>query len=247
MEKEAYRQHFVLEEKFWWFSGRRRVIQSLLTSLKNGKGTSDAKRPSILDVGCGTGGMFQFFQTVGDVWGLDLSSEALFYCRKRNQVGRIIQGSVLKLPFSEEKFDFVAACDLFYHRSVQDDVAALRELYRVCRKEGHLLLTDSAFNFLKSPHDHFFHGIRRYTVKELKSKIEGSGFSIERISYMNMMLFPFIYLWRKLRRNTGSDLRPIPRLLNCFLASLFAGEAQFLKYCNLPWGSSIICLAKKKG
>lgn len=246
MKKEAYRQHFELEDRFWWFLGRRKAIKNLLASFPNGEKRSEANRLSILDAGCGTGGMFQLLETFGNVWGCDLSQEALHYCQKRGQTGHLIRGSVLSLPFPEKQFDIVVACDLISHRSIEDDAKALKELYRVCKKDGCLLLTDSAFDCLWSGHDRFFHGVRRYTVATLKPVIMERGFSIKRISYMNMILFPLMYLWRKLRRHgNSSDLKPIPSPLNQCLAWLFMGEAQLLKYYNLPFGSSIICLAKK--
>ncbi|MBI4436815.1 MAG: methyltransferase domain-containing protein [Candidatus Omnitrophica bacterium] len=246
MEKEGYRQHFDLEESFWWFLGRRRALQTFLRPTVNGKEKSEAKRLSILDAGCGTGGMFQLFEAFGEVWGLDLSSEALHYCQRRNLTGRLIQGSALHLPFPEKQFDIVSACDLLSHGGIKDDLEALKELHRVCKRNGHLLLTDSAFECLKSSHDRFLYGVRRYTARSLKRKIEESGFSIKRISYMNMTLFPLIYIWRRLRRNsTGSDLKPIPSPLNRCLTWLFSSEAPLLKQWNLPFGTSLICLAKK--
>jgi len=246
LNPEGYRQHFELEENFWWFLGRRKAIQSLLASIPNGKETPNEKRFSILDVGCGTGGMFRLLESFGTVWGFDLSQEALRYCQKRNQTGRLIQGSALSLPFSENQFDIVLACDLLSHGWIDDDIKALEELARVCKKDGFLLLTDSAFDCLKGAHDRFLHGVRRYTIQAMKPRIEKSGFSIVRISYMNMSLFPVIYLWRKLRlHQNGSDLKAISPPLNRCLTWLFMSEAHLLKYYNLPFGSSIICLAKK--
>lgn len=246
MEKEAYHQHFELEDRYWWFLGRKKAIQNLLSPVLDGK-ESRKTTLSILDVGCGTGGMLPFFEEWGKVWGLDLSFEALTYCRKRSEGVQLIQGSALRLPFPDETFDLIAACDLISHKTIDDDLTALREFSRVCKKGGYLLLTDSAFDCLRGAHDRFFHGIRRYTTKTLKPKIEVSGFSVERLSYMNMALFPLIYLWRKLRvHQNGSDLKAIPPPLNRCLTRLFTNEAQLLKRWNLPFGTSIICLAEKK-
>ncbi len=244
MEKEAYRQHFELEETFWWFVGRREAIRSLLSPLFG----EEAKQPKrrILDAGCGTGGLLGFFERYGEVWGMDLSPLALGYCVKKNGTGRLIQGSATSLPFSDGQFDLVAACDVLYHKEISDDTVALREFYRVCKRSGHLLLTDSAFRALRSPHDDFFHGIRRYTVGELRRKMKAAHFRIERISYLNMLLFPAVTLWRKTRRRaSGSDLVPPPPWVNRFLESLFCREARLLRKHNLPFGTSVICLAKK--
>lgn len=246
MEKEAYQKHFELEETHGWFLGRKEAIRIFLSEMLNGNPLSSEKRRLILDVGCGTGGMFRFLETFGKVWGMDLSEEALSYCRQRHLTGRMIQGSATFLPFPNERFDLVTACDLLYHRDVTDDLLALREFHRVCKKGGYLLLTDAAFNFLRGSHDQFFHGIRRYTVPSLTSKLEKSGFFVRRISYMHMILFPLVYLWRRFRQKTnGSDLKPLPPLLNRSLAWISSHEAQCLKFWNLPFGSSLICLSKK--
>jgi len=246
MEKEAYRQHFELEEAFWWFLGRREAIRNFLARSFNGKTVFGIKPLSILDVGCGTGGTTQFLEAFGKVWGVDFSSEAIAYCRKRYLTGGIVQGSALHLPFPDERFDLITACDLLSHKGVEEEFTALQELYRVCKKGGHLLLTDSAFECLRSAHDRFLHGVRRYTVRTLKSTIEGGGFRIERISYMNMTLFPFICLWRRIRQSAnGSDLKPVLPFLNRVLTWIFFQEARWLRQRNLPFGTSLICLARK--
>ena len=244
MEKEAYRQHFDLEENYWWFLGRKKAIRRFLhPALAENK---DRKPHFILDVGCGTGGMLRFWEAFGKVLGIDISTEALRYCRMRHRPETLIQGSALHLPFPDETFDLVASCELLYHRWIPDDLAALQEFCRICRKGGYLLVTDSAFKCLKSAHDQFFYGARRYTKKQLASKVAKSGFSLVRISYTNMTLFPAIYFWRKfLQDAAGYDLKPLPGFLNRWLSRLIQLEAAWLKYGNLPFGTSLICLARK--
>ncbi len=249
MQKDGYRQHFELEDTFWWFVCRRKAIQSFLAPFSNGTMSlqeTGTRQMSILDVGCGTGGMFQLFERYGRLWGVDYSPEAISYCKRRNRTGRLIQGSALQLPFPEERFDLVMACDLLSHRGVEDDLTALKELHRVCKKERYLLLTESAFSCLRGSHDRYLDGVRRYTKKILGPKVEKSGFVVERMSYMNMTLFPVAFLWRNLRRHAkGSDLKPIPPSLNRFLTWFFSGEATLLERWSLPFGTSLLCLAKK--
>lgn len=246
MEKEEHERVFHLQDHHWWFEGKRSIVKAVLDQL--GLGNLSLR---ILDVGCGTGGMFRLLKEYGAVTGIDISETALSLCASRYQ-STLCQSSALQLPFQDESFDLVTAFDVLYHKWVEDDQRALLEMARVCRQGGTLLITDSAFGFLKSPHDVVYHARHRYTAPELMEKVTKAGFLVRRASYANTLLFPLALVWRTVQRiltddrKAHSDLRPTPGWLNSLLIGLFRMEAFLIKRIDLPLGVSVLCLAQRR-
>jgi SAM-dependent methyltransferase len=250
MDKSEYQRHFELESDFWWFKSRRAAAFRILK-----RGLKAIGRPRrILDAGCGTGINLTELEPLGPAFGCDLAPEALAFCRRRG-LTRLARADVRRLPYIAESFDLVTLFDVLYHKDIPDDVAVLREVRRVLKDGGHLLMTDSAFEILRGPHDEAMQGLRRYDKKTLKGRLEDAGFEVVRLSYFFMTTFPAVYAKRQLERRRAdrhpegaprSDLAPVPRWLNCVLGSLLRPEAAWVSRRDLPFGSSIIALARKK-
>jgi SAM-dependent methyltransferase len=247
MEPQEYEKSYKLENCHWWFIGRRSLVASLVRRF-----APETSGP-VLDVGCGTGGNLSFLARYGPGVGIDLIAQALNYCHQR-QLCNIARASALQLPFADGVFGLVTAFDVLYHEAVCDDLAALRECYRVCRPGGKFLMTDSAFPFLYSHHDVVCHGARRYTAGALRAKVQATGFRVLKLSYSNVFSFPFIAGVRLFGRVTGwrplangSDLRREPFLLNELLTRLYRIEATLQPWMSFPFGCSVVCLAAKEG
>jgi SAM-dependent methyltransferase len=249
MDTHEYQAHYELEERYWWFRARRKAAFRILRRALPRDGSL-----RILDAGCGTGINLAELGRFGQAFGFDFAAEALAFCRKRNLEG-LARADANRLPYRNAAFDLVTYFDVLYHEAVTDDAAALREAARVLKPGGFVLITDSAFEFLRGPHDAAMHGARRYDKKTLRGKLEAAGFEAVRLSYFFMTTFPLIYLKRRLEkrratRNPGampqSDLQPIPPWLNGVLIGALSGEAAWAGRRNVPIGSSIIALACKK-
>lgn len=243
MDSALLRQHLELEERHWWFVARRRVLLSVLEqTLRENEKPGDL---DILEVGCGGGATMERLGRHGRVRGLEISEEAVEFNRERGR--DVIQGFAEELPFAGEAFDITLALDVIEH--LPDDRPALKEMLRVLRPAGTLLVTVPALQSLWGPHDEVNGHQRRYTTDELRGRVQGAGFEVLKCTYFNTLLFPAVFAFRKFRRSkeAASDVFEVPPALNSLLAGIFSQESRLLKRGTLPVGVSALCLARKPG
>lgn len=251
MQQHTYAIMRRVEETHWWFAGRRQIIRSFLERLchdLNGKssGRGGQQPLNILDVGCGTGANLEMLSEFGETEGVDVSSEALSFCRERG-LERVKQGEAEALPYEDSSFDLVTGLDVVEH--LDDDLAGLKEMRRVLLPGGHALVFVPAFMFLWGVQDDISHHRRRYTLAQLNRVVSEAGFKTERASYVNISFFVPILLGRLLMR--ALRIRPESEnnitigFLNGVLGKLFGAESLALRYLNFPFGVSIICVARR--
>ncbi len=242
MEASEYKKMYELEESHWWFTSKRKLIFSFLEKYYPDK----SKRMRMLDIGCGTGIILKELSNYGEAYGVDLSEHALKFCRMRG-LKNVRKGSVSNLPFKPDYFDIIGCFDVLYHKNVKDDEKALKEIARICKKGGRLLVTDSAFKSLWSRHDVASYARTRYSAEDIRQKLESAGFEIEKLTYYNFFLFPLVFLIRKLE-STGeraTDIKKENFLVNTLLKLVMSIERILLRFINLPFGVSIFCVARK--
>ncbi len=202
----------------------------------------------ILDAGCGTGLMLQELNALGNARGVDISQDALDFCRQRG-LDRVELGDVARMPYQSGTFDVVTALDVIEH--VDDDIAVLDEFVRVLKPGGRAFLFVPAHRWLWSLQDEISHHKRRYTKKTLAAAVRASSFEIERLSYVSMFLLPVIaagrlYLKLTLRfRNLDTENDLHPEWSNGILRRVFESEIPLLRRRDLPFGASLLCIARK--
>ena len=239
MDAQTFTEHFALEDTHWWFRSKRTLVESLLRRYGALEGPG-------LDVGCGAGGTLAALATRGAWVGVDAEPLALALSRRRG-LPRLAGGTAEALPFREGTFAACLCLDLLYHRNVGSEVGALRECHRVLRPGGLLVVTDSAFSWLRSAHDGAVHGARRYTRRELVEHVRAAGFAPLLASYAYCLVFPAVAAVRLARRGHagGSDVFALPRPLNAALLGVQAVERGLLRLGPLPFGSSVVLVARK--
>jgi len=206
----------------------------------------EAKRPRILDVGCGTGANLEMLAGFGEAEGVDISDDALAFCHARG-LTNVRKSTAEKLPFDDESFELVTALDVIEH--LDDDVAGLREMRRVLKPDGRALLFVPAFMFLWGVQDDVSNHRRRYTASELRRAVSEAGFEVERLSYANITFFAPTLLGRLIMRATG--LRPASEsninvaALNGIFGKVLGAESAFLRWINIPFGVSVLCVARR--
>lgn len=241
MDLAEYERMYEAEERQWWYAGMRRISQALLREALPDSGNF------VLDAGCGTGNNLVHLAAHGRAVGVDLSSEALRFCRTRGVT--VIQGSVLSLPVRDGVFDCVTSFDVLYHRWVSDDRAAVRELARVLRPGGHLLVRVPALHMLWGAHDEAVHSRHRYTREEVRRLFEEAGLDVLRATYANTILFPLLAARRALDRllsRHGSDVGFLPEPLERLFGGFLRAEAWWVRRgLSLPIGASVFALGRK--
>jgi SAM-dependent methyltransferase len=246
MQPHTYTIMREVEDKHWWYVGRRRIIADFVRRICDQVRAEGNSEPRILDIGCGTGGNLETLSGFGRAEGVDISSEALDFCRARG-LNNVRQGAAETLPYESESFDLVTGLDVVEH--LDDDVAGLREMRRVLRPGGRMLLFVPAFMFLWGVQDDVSHHRRRYTLSELKEKLQQAGMSVERASYANISFFGPILVGRLFMRVSG--LRPASEnninigMLNGLFGKLLGAESWWLNRLSFPFGVSIICVARR--
>ena len=244
MMQHVYTSFYELEETHWWYVGRRQIIASFVKDIC---AQITDRRPRILDVGCGTGANLKMLSQFGDAQGVDVSQDAIDFCRERG-LTNVKLGAAEELPYESGNFDLVTALDVVEH--LDDDVGGLREMRRVLRPGGHALIFVPTFMWLWGVQDVVSHHRRRYTLPELRRAMEKAGFEVERTTYANITFLPPVFLIRLLMRITGMKTDTEARInipvFNPLLARLLGAEATFLRFMNFPVGVSGLCVARAK-
>lgn len=242
MKPEEYQTMFEVEDSLWWYRGMEAITRKVLARYyRRGQGLR------ILDAGCGTGATMKYLFDYGVVYGLDFSSAALEFSRRRG-LTRLAAGSVTDLPFPDEVFDLVTSFDVLCVHGI-DDRKALAEFRRVLAPGGRVVLRLPAYGWLRGSHDRAVDIAHRYKASELRRKLSDAGLQPEHTSYANTLLFPLAVLrrWtdRFFLRTDGSDLMlgfgPLDRIFRGILAA----EAPWVAGRRLPFGLTIIAVGCK--
>jgi SAM-dependent methyltransferase len=255
MEHAAYDEMRALEDHHWWFKSRRRGIAPLIASaLERAPG---GERPTLLEVGCGTGGNLDFVERRfprARVVGLDVERRALAHCRDRALAADLVCGDGTRLPLADASVDCVLALDVVEH--FEDDRRLLAEFGRVLRPGGQVVASVPRHPSLWSPHDDFMHHKRRYAAGELERKLGEAGFDVPERHGFSLLLLPAIALVRWARRGrsrlvggqprtASSDFFALPGPLGWGLEALYGLERGGQRLCPLPWGLSLLVRAEK--
>ncbi len=244
MEQHTYAIMDEAEGSHWWFVGRRAILESFLKQIIQSP-QSKVQSPKILDVGCGTGANLEMLAQFGEAEGVDVSDDALEFCRQKGLKAQ--KGLAEALPFDDESYNIVTALDVIEH--LDDDIAGLKEMFRILRPGGKTLIFVPAFMWLWGVQDDISNHRIRYTKKQIIERLEAAGFEIERATYANWTFFIPILAGRKLMKITGikpeSENNVNVPALNGIFGKLFGAERIWLKNFDFPFGVSIIVIAKK--
>jgi SAM-dependent methyltransferase len=234
------------EREHFWFRGFRRFVAPLL-----GRAAGRRADLRILDCGCGTGNNLRMLRAYGRATGIDLTFSGLAYARRQGE-RLVARASALSLPFSSDTFDLVTSFDVIYAFDDERAAEALREMRRVLRPGGHLVLNVAALPSLRGNHSILGGEVQRFTRSSLRRHLETAGFEIVRLTYTNASILPIVAAVRFAQRLTqgGHELSDVEMTvpvspINLTLSGLLTLESFALRVVNMPLGSSLLTLARK--
>lgn len=244
MEIEEYARIAAAEDDHWWYRNTRALMADLLGPwLRPGPPLGH-----VLDAGCGPGGNGAWLAAHGAVVGADLSREALEFVSVRRPETAPVCAALERLPFADAAFDVVAAITVLY--CIDDDRAAVRELARVVRPGGAVLLMEPAFQWLTRAHDKTVHSRRRYTRPGLVERVRTAGLTVTRATYAYSFLVPpaaLLALAERLRPHAaaaaGSDVERSG--FDPVFAWLGRAERRWLRGHTVPFGSTVAVVATR--
>lgn len=234
MKKEAFdlmRQ----AESSWWYAGRALAVRALLARARVSAG-----RVSALDYGAGHGAMYgELVRLSGKVSAFEPDEQAR---RNATQRGYASVYSTAAEALSHQ-YELIGLFDVAEH--VEDDTQLLSALSGALTKNGVLVITVPAFQFLWSEHDVAHQHFRRYNKHSLSKVLADTGYEIIAISYWNTLLFLPAALVR-LAGKSGSAALSVSTFIDRLFTLVVTLEAKILRVCSLPFGVSLVVIAQKK-
>ena len=244
MNPDFQQTYHELEASHWWFVGRRAIVADLLESIV------EDRSARVLDIGCSSGHMIEALAARGfqNVEGIDISESAIERCQQRGiSKSLLMDAGAPRLP--DASYDVLIASDVLEH--LADDRTSLRAWYRMMRPGGRLIVFVPAFQSLWSDHDVVNHHYRRYTRGQLTGRLAEAGFTVQRSSYWNSVIFPaaaavrMVQQWRPPRAQPRPDLRPATNATNQLLRLLIAAENAWHRRLPALAGLSTFAIAEK--
>jgi SAM-dependent methyltransferase len=242
MDKNVYLRMSEQDAEHWWFVARRRILRDQIASLPLPPGAR------VLEAGCGPGGNLAMLSEFGQLDAFELDEDARQIASARS--GIEVRSGALPgdIGYAPDWFDLIAALDVIEH--IEADLESVQALAKLLRPGARLIITVPAYRWLWSEHDDRHHHKRRYTRPAVRRLAEEAGLVVEKCSHFNTILFPLIVGIRFLKKLAGvadkpDDDMPSP-FLNIALERIFGAERFPLRYVSLPFGVSILCIARRR-
>jgi SAM-dependent methyltransferase len=166
------------------------------------------KTPCILEIGCSSGFMLKAMKQAlpgAVIVGADVVREPLYKLARELPTVPLLRLDLLQCPLPSSSFDAVVMLNVLEH--IQDDDAALAQVYRLLKPGGIAIIEVPAGPRLYDAYDKALKHFRRYDIGELTAKLLKVGFSVERQSHLGFFLYPaFAIVKRRNQRQTNGEV-----------------------------------------
>lgn len=243
---EFFQLMVAVEPEHFWFVARNRILMDVMHKYFPAPG-------KVLEMGCGTGFVLSGLRAAfpqAHLSGSDIFTEGLAFTARRVPSAFLFQMDARHIPFREE-FDLIGAFDVLEH--IEEDNAALAQMYQACKLGGGIVLTVPQHRWLWSRVDDFAHHRRRYTRVELIEKLARAGFRVEYATSFVSLLLPLMLASRGMKKS-GADMEQqmeavglkVGRLTNAVLGAVMQIERRLISLgLSFPFGGSLLLVARR--
>ena len=245
MDADEYRRMAAVEQTHWWYRSTRALLRQMIVNQLRQVTQSAPRR--LLDAGCGTGAAGAWMSEFGSVIALDTEADALnLYCLSHSDA-RMIHGDISSIDLPDDYVNVALCVTVLYHAEVVDPQKAVNEMARVVIPGGVVCLMEPGVRRLRRSHDQVTHAARRFSRRELETLAANAGLDIIRSTGAYSFLVLPAWLKSRVERNsTSSDLDNNTSGLFGLLGLLARFERRILRVVSLPFGLSVIVVARKK-
>lgn len=217
-----------LESKDFWTNSKIKLVLDLINK---------EKITSILDAGCGSGYTSYFLSKKGyKLIGADKSKKILALASKRykNKNLKFLYIDLNKnLP--KKKFDCILLLDVLEH--VKDDFNLLKNLKKILKKQGILIIKVPAYPSLYGAHDKYLGHYRRYSKKQLLDLVESVGLKLEDVRYWDLVTFFATLILGKFTYMGNYHSSVVKRGLLCNIVEKYLDIERKIR---LPFGGTLV-------
>jgi len=247
--EEAFEFLYKIEDKNFWFRSRNVILKHLIKKYLKPNQTDTKK---FMEIGCGTGYVLKGIESLGkiELTGAEIYLQGLKFAKKRLPDATFVQLDATNMPFTNE-YNAIGAFDVIEH--IEDDIAVIENVKKALLPNGYFFISVPQYMWMWSKTDDIAYHKRRYTRKELKTKLVNAGFKVEYIGSFVFALFPFMMISRLLSKGKKAETKSTDHtgelqmnpLLNKLFTILMKIDEVLIKIgFQLPFGGSIICVAK---
>lgn len=233
-------------------ASREHAVSRLEKWLPSKRGGS----PVILDIGCSSGFLLKTLKSrlpEAVVVGSDFVRNPLMKLAAEWPGLPLLRFDLVRCPLPDAVLDAAVLLNVLEH--IEDDFAAVRQVFRILKPGGIAVVEVPANPDLYDVYDKLLLHWRRYRMKDLLARFEGAGFEVLEKSHLGFLLYPGFWLVKKRnRRYLAADVERQRQIVAAnirqgsssqFLARLMRWEASLRGRVYLPTGIRCLLVCRR--